>query len=109
MARNEGYDLMGFRYMYFSTFHWHRLLDGNSGFFPPSWFELREKTETFPNEDAIAYLKSRGVQYIAIHGGFYEDAELFADIQEMLAQRPDVERLSAARFNGGMSELYRLR
>jgi hypothetical protein len=109
ISRHQGQTLLGFNYMYFSTFHWNRILDGNSGFFPPSWFEYVERTADFPSRASVDYLRSRGVQYIVVHGGFYGAIESVELIQRELAAMPGVERVAAARFNGGLSELYRLR
>jgi hypothetical protein len=36
-------------YMYYSTAHWKPLLNGYSGFAPPSYFELRDRMAAFPN------------------------------------------------------------
>ena len=41
-------------YMYFSTFHWHKLVNGYSGFSPPSYAKLLKLIATFPDEDSIA-------------------------------------------------------
>jgi hypothetical protein len=38
------------RYLYFSTFHWQYLVNGNSGFFPPSYVELLERERELPLE-----------------------------------------------------------
>ncbi len=47
--------------------------------------------------------------YLVVHGGFYEDPETFSKIQTTLLHRADLERVTAARFAGGLSELYRFR
>ena len=57
-------------YMLGSTVHWQPILNGYSGYFPPSFFELMEYCETFPDERSVAYLKSRGVDLIVVHGGY---------------------------------------
>ena len=93
----------------FSTFHWHTLVDGNSGWAPPSWLEYFTVMDEFPRDNALRYLRSRGVKYFAVHGAFYENPEEFEKIQEVLGRRSDVERISTARFAGSISELYRFR
>lgn len=66
-------------YMYFSTFHWRPLLNGYSGFYPPSYVELLSRMKEFPSSDSIAYLRGRRVRYLLLHsryylrGGFEED------------------------------------
>jgi hypothetical protein len=102
-------EILGFRYMYFSTFHWQRIMDGASGFQPPSWYEYIEHTLDFPSDASIEYLRQRGVKYVAVHGAFFDTPDTFQKTQRLLAQRTDVERLSASRFSGSTSELYRLK
>jgi hypothetical protein len=96
------------RYLYFSTFHWQNLVNGNSGFFPPSYFELLDQVEDFPNEMALSYLRSRGVQYLTMHGTFTNRAR-YADSIAWLDARPDLELIATAPWEGAESRLYRLR
>ena len=55
-------------YMYYSTFHWQRLLNGYSGFFPPSYLGVVAAMREFPNERSLAALRERGARYAVIHG-----------------------------------------
>jgi hypothetical protein len=96
------------RYLYFSTFHWQNLVNGNSGFFPPSYFELLENEIDFPNEAALEYLRSRGVQYLTMHGRF-TNAERYGESVAWLDARSDLELVASAPWEGGESRLYRLR
>ena len=96
------------RYLYFSTFHWQNLVNGNSGFFPPSYVELLANEQDFPNEAALAYLRSRGVQYVAMHGRF-TNPERYGETVAWLDARPDVELVAAAPWEGAESRLYRFR
>lgn len=96
------------RYLYFSTFHWQNLVNGNSGFFPPSYFELLANEQDFPNEAALAYLRSRGVQYVAMHGRFTNPAR-YGETVAWLDARPDVELVAAAPWEGAESRLYRFK
>jgi hypothetical protein len=40
-------------YMYYSTFHWQTLLNGYSGFFPPSYIRLVAFMRGFPEPDRL--------------------------------------------------------
>ena len=60
------------RYLYFSTFHWHPIVNGNSGYFPKSYEELTERERDFPSDSAVEYLRTRGVDYVAVHGAFID-------------------------------------
>ena len=96
------------RYLYFSTFHWQNLVNGNSGFFPPSYVELLERERDFPSEAALNYLRSRGVQYLTMHGRFTNPAR-YGYTVAWLDARPDVELVATAPWEGAESRLYRLK
>lgn len=96
------------RYLYFSTFHWQSLVNGNSGFFPPSYVELLERERSFPSEAALDYLRSRGVQYLTMHGRFTNPTR-YNNTVGWLDARPDLELVAAAPWEGSESRLYRLR
>ncbi|MBI4485200.1 MAG: hypothetical protein HY655_04230 [Acidobacteria bacterium] len=55
-------------YMYFSTFHWQHLVNGYSGFFPPSYHYLGLSLENFPDDESMRAIKARGARYLVIHG-----------------------------------------
>ena len=40
-------------YMYFSTFHWHPLVNGYSGFSPKSYQDLIRAMADFPDDDTL--------------------------------------------------------
>ena len=95
-------------YLYFSTFHWQRLLNGNSGFWPASYIEFLHRTRYFPNSGDLEYLRERGVQYIAWHGAFV-DPRQYRRTAERLDARPDLELVAVAPWGGSESRLYRFR
>jgi len=95
------------RYLYFSTFHWHPIINGNSGYFPAWYDELIERQRDFPSEAALSDLRSRGVDYFTIHGAF-TSAERYRHTVTWLDARPDVELVVAAPWEGAESRLYRL-
>jgi hypothetical protein len=97
------------RYMYFSTWHWNNLVNGNSGFAPPSYDELIEREREFPSDAAITYLKERGVEYLAVHGAFMASQERYVRTVAMLDRRNDLQLITAARWGGSESRLYRVR
>jgi hypothetical protein len=95
------------RYLYFSTFHWQNLVNGNSGFFPPSYFELLANAHDFPNDAALSYLRSRGVQFVTIHGRF-TNPDRYSETIAWLDARADIELVAAAQWEGSESRLYRI-
>jgi hypothetical protein len=94
------------RYLYFSTFHWHPIVNGNSGYFPRSYEEMTEHQRVFPSEAAVQDLMTRGVDYIAVHGAFLEPAK-YREIVVRLRRR-DVSLVAAASWQGSESRLYRV-
>jgi hypothetical protein len=94
-------------YMYFSLGHWQRLVNGYSGFHPPSYLRLIERATGFPDERSIRALREVGVQYVVLHSGFAPDR--YPAVKERLTDHPDLEILMAARETGNEVALYRLR
>jgi hypothetical protein len=54
-------------YVYWSTVHWHPLVNGYSGFVPPTYLQLRQLLQDFPDGLSRAALVARDVRYIVIH------------------------------------------
>ena len=92
------------KYMYFSTWHWQRLVNGYSGNFPRSYAQLTAWMRRFPSPEAIDYLKRRGVQYLVLHGDFMQpelydraigalDANRRLELVQEFAGRPRPSRL----------------
>jgi hypothetical protein len=96
------------RYMYFSTFHWRRLLNGNSGFFPPSYVEFMTKMQSFPGAESLAYLKTRKVDYVVVHGVFM-DPSAYAGVRGTLDASSDVSLVDRFTWEGREGSVYRLR
>lgn len=94
-------------FMYYSTFHWQHLLNGYSGFFPPSFWELSERARTFPDASSLAYLRSRGVRFIVIHGELMPPAR-YRQIVTAMAQSRGFKPLARHPWQHGEISLYRL-
>jgi hypothetical protein len=58
-------------YMYYSTFHWHRLTNGYSGAWPQDYFTFLGAMRSFPADSSVQQLRQRGVEYVVVHEGFY--------------------------------------
>ena len=54
-------------YMFYSTFHWHPLVNGYSGHYPASFLDLLGRMQHFPSEDGLAALRQRGVETLVVH------------------------------------------
>ena len=60
----------------YSTRHWKPLVNGYSGFEPPSYLELKARLSDFPSEQSLSYLRQRKVEYLLVHQGFYLSARV---------------------------------
>jgi hypothetical protein len=96
-----------FRFMYFSTFHWNRLVNGATGFFPGDYLTFRKAMYEFPSDRAVSALRARGVEYLVIHGKFYGPSE-YARVTADLDRRPSLRLLAEDRWEGSEVRLYRL-
>ena len=74
------------QFMYGSIFHWHRLVNGYSGFTPPDYHETRERMRTFPDDEAIERLTELGVRYVVVHQA-YCAPDKYADLMERILHR----------------------
>jgi hypothetical protein len=59
-------------YEYWSTSHWHPLVNGYSGYYPPDYIETVARMRTFPDDDSIARLRTLDVRYVIVHCRFYQ-------------------------------------
>jgi hypothetical protein len=95
-------------YMFNSTWHWQPIVNGYSGFFPRTFFELADHTASFPDERSLSYLKSRGVDLIVVHGTLM-DPSVFGEMTARLLARPDIEALAKFEERMGSEVVFRLR
>ncbi len=63
------------QYMLDSTLHWKPMLNGYSGFVPPSYVHHWTELQTFPDERALAYLERVGVTHVVVYHGDGEAPE----------------------------------
>jgi len=95
-------------YMFNSTWHWQPIVNGYSGFFPRSFMDLAEHTVSFPDDQSIAYLKTRAVDFIVIHGSLMTPEE-FGEMTATLLARPDIEAVAQFPQRMGADVVVRLR
>jgi len=80
------------KYMYWSTFHWKRLVNGYSGFSPPSYWEINKVMQNFPDIPSIEMLKDLKVDYIIVHSKEIPE-ETWQDMQNRVVLHSDRLRL----------------
>jgi len=54
-------------YVYYSIYHWKKILNGYSGFSPPGYRIVREAMEYFPSEQTFEMLRDLGVSHVLVH------------------------------------------
>lgn len=87
------------RYMLNSTRHWKPMLNGYSGFRPPSYYENADALAAFPSASSIAWLQQRGVTHVFVQMGAYGD--------EMPSQLAAIPALGEVASDRGIT-LFRL-
>jgi len=89
-------DPLGFKYMYYSTYHWKNIINGRSGFLPHTSRHVIKSLAAFPSSATVNILRYLGVKYVVLHTGSYEwddnfDTAGFA--RRVGTFLPEVERL----------------
>ena len=95
-------------FMFWSTYHWHSLVTGYSGYRPNDVVETTALMETFPDADSIARLKQLNVRYILVHQALYRGHE-YTDLMNAIVQQPAL--IPAGHFRdwvGGETQLFQL-
>lgn len=89
-------------YMYQGLPHFHKMLNGYSGYAPASFYQTHELMSGFPDDRSIAFLRHRRVDYVVIRTGKYDLTDA-ATVLERVQQREDLslEVMWAARPAGG--------
>lgn len=95
-------------YSYLSTFHWFPLVNGYSGFYPPSYLARLERLQKFPSESSIVQLRRDTVGYVIVHGSAYEPSKLIA-MREQIARDGQLIELGAFDAADGPAYLFRMR
>ena len=95
-------------FMYFSTFHWNKMVNGYSGFSPPSYQILHDDLEKFPDEVSLATLRKRGTTHVIVHGAFMREGE-YLDLVSRMNSCVDLQFVTEMPWHRGTTRLYRLR
>jgi hypothetical protein len=100
-----------FDFIYFSTFHWARMVNGYSGYTPESHNRLNDYlADAFPSAEAIEALRRRGVTNITINCARYRERNW--DCNSAVARLdalPSLALVSSVRWEGDVVRLYRLK
>lgn len=94
-------------YQYFAQYHRHRLLNGNSGFYPPNYTLTLSRTEAFPDRRSLAELRRAGAEYLLVHAQYFPKPEAFAAAMLSLETSTELTAVMTSHDHGGMVRVYR--
>ena len=93
------------RHIYMSTFHWNKLVNGYSGYYPPSYLRRLDGLQSFPDASSLEILRRTGVSYVIVHLSSYEsEKQLLLDLQAI----PALVALGRLKDGQGTAIVYRL-
>jgi hypothetical protein len=96
------------RYAYMSTFHWMPLVNGYSGYYPPSYLTFLDSVADFPDEKAITALRRRGVHYVIVHRWEYPHDEV-SGLLSAVSANPALHQAGEYDDGGGPAVVFLLR
>jgi len=62
--------------IYYSTYHWKKLVNGYAGYFPSLYYELKRRWVNESLKQNVHDLRILGVKYIILHSSLYKEKEL---------------------------------
>ena len=91
------------RTMYFSTFHWYRLVDGYTSFGPAANFDLKRVLARLDMKSTVSALKAFGINYLLAHWDRMsaEEKTLLRALERSGDLKPTIRE-------GSQSTLYRI-
>jgi hypothetical protein len=96
-------------YMYFSTFHWQKLLNGYSGFATKSYRDFVDLISSdFPDEASMNEVRRRGADYINVHGALFADKAAWDRLIAAMDERPDLLLVTVSRWQAAETRVYRV-
>jgi hypothetical protein len=96
------------QHVYDSIFHWQPLVDGISGFSPPSYLELLAAMKTFPDDRSVAYLSARDVRNVVLRERYFEEGR-YQQMRDALATRSDLTLVRRFPGEAGESVVFEVR
>lgn len=97
-------------FIYFGQYHHQRMVNGNSGFYPPDYLRVLEASRDLAGDAAIDALRKVGVQYVVLHDRYFDTEALRGVMVYRMELRPDLQPLGvfADEAGHGNARIYRL-
>jgi hypothetical protein len=96
-----------FDYMYFSTRHWARMVNGASGF-APAWYPDLDKALVFPWPASVWMVRGLGATHVSVNCAFLSDVRCENALKELDAN-PALALVATSNWRGSEVRLYRFR
>ena len=93
-------------YMFWSTRHWRKLVNGYSGYFPPWYDTTIDRLRSLPSVDALSLLRDNHVRFILVHTAYLEPAD--GDLLVRLVASPDLRALGSYADWAGATAVFEL-
>ena len=93
-------------YVYLSTFHWHPIVNGASGFEPHWYASLVSTSREFPANEALDAFRKLGTNYFVLHEGYYRSS--FPRVVAAAEAQPRLQFVATSTWEEGECRLYRL-
>jgi hypothetical protein len=93
-------------YMYFSLWHKAAMVNGYSGFIPPSYKRVGQELRTFPQDDTMPALRRRGVTHVTVNCGL--DYPGCSALARQLLVTPGLRLVDEGWWEGKSSQLFEL-
>ena len=93
-------------YVYLSTFHWHPIVNGASGFEPLWYASLVSASREFPADEALDAFSKLGTKYFVLHEGYYRNS--FLRVVADAEAQPRLQFVATSTWEKGECRLYRL-
>jgi hypothetical protein len=94
-------------YAFWSSTHWHPLVNGYSGYYPHVYAETANRMETFPDDESLARLGRLNVRYIIVHREFF-GAGQYNELLLKMAAEPRLKPYGTYRDPAGEATLFLL-
>jgi hypothetical protein len=97
-------------FIYFGQYHRHEMVNGNSGFYPPSYVRLLDAARDLPSDSAIDALRGAGVEFLLVHERYFDTAAQQGTVTYRLEARRDLEPVGQFADEAGRGDVrvYRL-
>jgi hypothetical protein len=93
-------------YVYLSTFHWHPLVNGASGFEPTWYTPLVAASREFPDDQTLNAFTALGTQYFVLHEAYYRDT--FPRVTAAADAQSRLQFVATTTWEEGECRLYRV-